>query len=48
MNPKLRTHLEVINVINWVGFYQWKQSYDQKNINILNKMRKSIRGEESE
>jgi hypothetical protein len=48
MNPKLKNHLEVSNIINWVGFYQWKQAYDQKNIILFNKMWKSIRGDESE
>ncbi len=41
MNPQLRSHLEVSNVINWVGFYQWQQSYDR---NLFMEFMDSIRG----
>ncbi len=44
MTPQLRSHLEVSNVINWVGFYQWQQSYDQNNRNLFMELVNSIRG----
>lgn len=48
MNPKLKHHLEVSNIINWVGFYQWKQSYDQNNHNLFMELVNSIRGVEDD
>ena len=48
MNSKLKSYLEVSNIINWVGFHQWRQSYDQNNRDLFMKLVNSIRGREDE
>ena len=48
MNSQLRSHLEVSNLINWVGFHQWRQSYDQNNRNLFLELVDSIRGVEDD